>query len=186
MSVKDRESADNAAKEIAELRKKYPFDPISPEIEYNIDIDTYALVELNFYGSEELARVLLGEDYLIGILPEAELTPEIKKALSEQAMKNAEGILTGGPGFDTTTAWGAPVNPEMKWDNNLSLKIVWPSSVNILHFGWVEDVEYTVYPVYVVYKDKKYKLLQNFIEPPDELRLEQKYRVPDEPDAENK
>ena len=101
-------------------------------------------------------------------------------------MKNAEGILTGGPGFDTTTAWGAPVNPEMKWDNNLSLKIVWPSSVNIIHFGWVEDVEYTVYPVYVVYKDKKYQIFQNFIKPPDELRLEQKYRVPDEPDAENK
>ena len=186
ISVKDRESADKAAKEIAELRKKYPYDPMSPEIGYDIDIITYALVELNFYGSEELARVLLGEDYLIGILPEAELTPEIEKALSEQAMKNAEGILTGGPGFDTTTAWGAPVNPEMKWDNNLSLKIVWPSSVNILHFGWVEDVEYTVYPVYVVYKDKKYQIFQNFIEPPDELRLEQKYRVPDEPDAENK
>lgn len=159
--VHSRESADRAAESIQKLKKQYSYYEgvtnfifSSPEIE--------RLINAQFYGSEQLAKGILGDSYLYGLLPISTLTDEVKQELVNLAQSRINGCCCGGPGYSTDEPWRPchakkGINPIYLMYPNAKIR----SYVTFKDEG--SNAEYTCYDVWIIHNNKKYEFSQWFV-----------------------
>lgn len=159
--VHSRESADRAAKIIQKLKKQhsYPeevtnfiFPP--PEIE--------RLINVQFYGSEQLAKELLGDSYLYGLLPISPLTVEVKQELTNLAQSRIHGCFYGGPGYSSDEPW----RPYHAYNDTCPVYLMYPNA-KICSYVTFKDEDsntmYTIFEVWIIHNNNKYEFTQWFV-----------------------
>ena len=159
--VHSRESADRAAKSIQKLKKQYSYtETVTNFIFPHPEIAR--LINAQFYGSEQLAKELLGDSYLYGLLPISPLTVEVKQELTNLAQSRIHGCFYGGPGYSSDKPW----RPYHAYNDTCPVYLMYPNA-KICSYVTFKDEDsntmYTCFEVWIIHNNKKYEFTQWFV-----------------------